>query len=191
MAFAFDPHVGEEVKRYGLQVHPVRINNDLTSGMGEPKKTAAANLFMIFGELDITIRPAKPAEMLKDEAGKAADYLVAEIRGLMSTTHRAARSGSSTTDEIACWFIDTDYNEESFFVRHAYFTGAAKDGEGPYERLKRALRAEINEEAWSALYSTVSRPFPKPKGKAGKPGKIGVKVINHFGDEVLQVIKLD
>jgi len=85
---------------------------------------------------------------------------------------------NSSTDDIACWFIDTDYNGESFFVRQAYFTGAGD----PYEKLKRALRAEIDETAWQTLYSTTSRPFPTPK-----TGKIAVKVINHYGDEVLKV----
>ena len=85
---------------------------------------------------------------------------------------------SSSTDEIACWFIDTNYNGESFFVRHAYFTG----GDEPYEKLKRALRADIDEGAWSTLYSTSSRPFAPPE-----TGKIAVKVINHYGDEVLKV----
>jgi len=85
---------------------------------------------------------------------------------------------SDTTDEIACWFIDSDYNEESFFVRHAYFTGADQ----PFEKLRRALKAEIDEAAWSSLYSTVSRPFDPPS-----TGKIAVKVINHYGDEVLKV----
>jgi adenine-specific DNA-methyltransferase len=85
---------------------------------------------------------------------------------------------SNSTDEIACWFVDTDYNGESFFVRHAYFTGVDQ----PYERLKRALRAEVDEAAWARLYSTTSRPFPRPS-----TGRIAVKVINHYGDEVLQV----
>ncbi len=87
---------------------------------------------------------------------------------------------NSSTDDIACWFIDTEYNGESFFVRHAYFTGADE----PYEKLKRALRADIDETAWSSLYSTISRPFDKPK-----TGKIAVKVINHYGDEVLKVFE--
>ncbi len=88
---------------------------------------------------------------------------------------------SSSTDDIACWFIDTNYNGESFFVRHAYFTGAVE----PYEKLKRALRAEVDESAWSMLYSTVSAPFDAPK-----TGKIAVKVINHYGDEVLKVYEV-
>jgi len=85
---------------------------------------------------------------------------------------------ASSTDDIACWFIDTNYNGESFFVRHAYFTGADE----PYEKLRRALRAEVDEAAWSMLYSTVSSPFDTPE-----KGKIAVKVINHYGDEVLKV----
>lgn len=88
---------------------------------------------------------------------------------------------SHSTDDIACWFIDTDYNEECFFVRQAYFCG----GDEPYDRLKRALKAEIDEAAWSALYCTRSRPFDPPK-----TGRIAVKVINHYGDEVLKVYKV-
>ena len=88
---------------------------------------------------------------------------------------------SASTDDIACWFIDTNYNGESFFVRHAYFTGA----EEPYDKLKRTLRAEIDEGAWSSLYSTVSQPFDKPE-----TGKLAVKVINHYGDEVLKVFEI-
>ena len=93
----------------------------------------------------------------------------------------ARRARTSSTDDVACWFIDTNYDGESFFVRHAYFTGADE----PYEKLKRALRAEIDEGAWSSLYSTVSRPFAPPE-----TGRIAVKVINHYGDEVLKVFTL-
>src|SRR5437879_2179770 len=96
------------------------------------------------------------------------------------STGRSALSRS--TDDIACWIIDTDYNGESFFVRHAYFTGSDE----PYEKLKRALRAEIDEGAWATLYSTVSRPFAPPE-----TDKIAVKVINHYGDEVLKVFDLE
>ncbi|TAK80234.1 MAG: site-specific DNA-methyltransferase, partial [Dehalococcoidia bacterium] len=88
---------------------------------------------------------------------------------------------SKGTDDIACWFIDTEYDGESFFVRHAYFTGADE----PYERLQRALRAEVDEEAWASLYRAESRPFPVPAS-----GRIAVKVINHYGDEVLKVYEV-
>ena len=90
------------------------------------------------------------------------------------------RVESSERDEIACWFVDTDYNEESFFVRQAYFLGANAD---PYKALRTSLRAEINEEAWASLRSDESRPFPRPQS-----GRIAVKVINHLGDEVMKVV---
>jgi len=165
--FAFDPHVSEESKRYGkLVVMPTRMNYDLTMGDDLLKKTGAGNLFMYFGEPDIEVR--------KQQDGK----LVVKIKGLDIYDPTTGEIRSHSTDDIACWFIDTNYNGESFFVRHAYFTGA----EEPYDKLKRALRAEIDEAAWSALYSTTSRPFDPPK-----TGKIAVKVINHYGDEVLKV----
>jgi adenine-specific DNA-methyltransferase len=168
--FAFDPHVSEETKRYGkLNVVVARMNPDLSMGDELLKKTGAGNLFMIFGEPDIDIK--------KGKEGK----LTAEIKGVDVYDPTTGQIRSHSTDDIACWFIDTNYNGESFFVRHAYFTGADE----PYEKLKRALRAEIDEGAWSALYSTKSRPFDPPKTK-----KIAVKVINHYGDEVLKVYTL-
>jgi adenine-specific DNA-methyltransferase len=167
--FAFDPHVSEESKRYGkLVVLPTRMNPDLA--MGELlKKTGSGNLFMVFGEPDMEVKKAKDGK------------LTVEVRGLDVYDPTTGEIRSASTDDIACWFIDTNYNGESFFVRHAYFTGADQ----PYERLKRALRAEVDEAAWSALYSTVSRPFYKPE-----TGKLAVKVVNHYGDEVLKVYDL-
>ncbi len=166
--FAFDPHVSEEVKRYGtLTVLPARMNPDLSMGDELLKKTGAGNLFMVFGEPDLDVR--------KTGDGK----VVVEIRGLDVYDPTTGEIRSSSTDDIACWFIDTRYNGESFFVRHAYFTGAQE----PYEKLRRALRADIDEAAWQSLYSTVSRPFDAPD-----TGKIAVKVINHYGDEVLKVL---
>ncbi len=167
--YAFDPHVTEESKQFGsLTVLPTRMNADLAMGDDLLKKTGAGNLFMVFGEPDLQIRR---------EDGK----VVVELHGLDVFDPTTGEIRSNSTDDIACWFIDTDYNDESFFVRHAYFTGAQE----PYEKLKKALRAEIDEGAWSALYSTVSRPFDPPAN-----GKIAVKVINHYGDEVLKVYSL-
>jgi adenine-specific DNA-methyltransferase len=164
--FAFDPHVAEEAKRYGkLTVLPARMNPDLAMGDELLKKTGAGNLFMVFGEPDLDIR------RVKSEPGARAtgptEQIVVEIKGVDVYDPTTGQIRSDSTDDIACWFIDTEYNGESFFVRHAYFTGAAKDGEGPYDKLKRALRAEIDEAAWSTLYSTTSRPFaPPPPAKS-------------------------
>jgi len=167
--FAFDPHVSEEAKRYGnLTVLPAKMNPDLAMGDELLKKTGAGNLFMVFGEPDVAIRRHK-------------DQIVVEIKGVDVYDPTTGQIRNSSIDDIACWFIDTDYNEESFFVRHAYFTGA----DDPYDKLKKALRAEINETAWGSMYSTISRPFDKPES-----GKIVVKVINHYGDEVLKVFEV-
>jgi len=168
--FAFDPHVSEEARRYGtLTVLPARMNPDLAMGDELLKKTGAGNLFMIFGEPDVDI------------TSQADGTLVARINGLDVYDPTTGEVRPSSVDDIACWFIDTQYNGESFFVRHAYFTGADQ----PYEKLKKALRAEIDESAWADLYRTESRPFPRPES-----GKIAVKVINHYGDEVLKVFEV-
>lgn len=165
--FAFDPYVAEGSRRIGrLAVVPVKMNPDLTMADELLKKTSAANLFMVFGAPDV--------EVSRTADGK----VVVEVKGLDIFNFTTGETRSSSTDDIACWFIDTDYNDRAFFVRHAYFTGADQ----PYEKLKRALRAEVDEAAWASLYSTKSRPFDPPE-----TGKIAVKVINHYGDEVLKV----
>jgi adenine-specific DNA-methyltransferase len=143
-----------------------RMNPDLAMGDELLKKTGSGNLFMVFGEPDIAIKIQKDGKM------------VVEIKGVDVYDPTTGQVRSNTTEDVACWFIDTNYNGESFFIRHAYFCG----GDEPYEKLKRALRADINESAWNALYSTISRPFLKPE-----TGRIAVKVINHYGDEVLKV----
>jgi len=165
--FAFDPHVSEEARQYGkLTVLLSRMNPDLMIGDELLKKTGAGNLFMVFGEPDVQIERRKDGQF------------VVTIRGLDIYDPTTGQIRSHSTDDIACWFIDTEYNEESFFVRHAYFCGS----EEPFERLKKALRAEISETAWASLHATKSRPFTAPER-----GKIAVKVINHYGDEVLKV----
>jgi hypothetical protein len=165
-----DGFVAEWQEEYGrLPVLLVRMNPDLAMGDELLKKTGAGNLFMVFGEPDMEIRTNDDGEV------------VVEIRGVDVYDPTTGVIRSSTTDDIACWFLDTNYDEESFFVRHAYFTGAGD----PYEKLKRALRAEVDEAAWATLYSTVSRPFDPPE-----TGKIVVKVINHYGDEVLKVFEV-
>ncbi len=165
-AFSFDGEASEEAKRWGrLTVLPVRMNPDLTMA-SLLKKTKKANLFTVFGEPDMTV----------DETDNG--QIKVSIKGLDIYDPTTGEIRSSSPKEIACWFIDTDYNGQSFFVRHAYFTGADK----PYDKLQRALKAEINKDAWQTLYRTESMPFDAPAS-----GKIAVKVINHYGDEVLKV----
>jgi adenine-specific DNA-methyltransferase len=168
-AFSFDAHTTDLTKIGSLQILKARMNADLHMA-ADLKSTGKGNLFVIFGEPDI--------DLLTEADGQVR----IKIKGVDVFKPQSGKVESSNTDEIACWFIDTDYNEESFFVRHAYFLGA----NDPYDSLKKTLKAEIDEAAWETLHSDTSRPFPKPKSK-----RIAVKVINHLGDEVMRVFKVE
>jgi adenine-specific DNA-methyltransferase len=170
-AFAFDPQAMKATEEFSIgrvRVVLVRVNSDLAMGDVLLKKTGSANLFTIFGEPDV-------------EIARDGDELTVEIKGVDVYNPTTGEIRSSGTGDIALWMIDTDYDEESFFVRHCYFTG----DNDPYKRLKAALKADIDPEAWETLYQTKSRPFRRPE-----KGKIAVKVINHYGDEVLQVYEV-
>jgi adenine-specific DNA-methyltransferase len=164
-AFNYDAHSAEFDKLGRVPVLKARMNPDLHMG-GDLKATTTGNLFVIFGEPDIKI----------EDAG---DGMVrVKVFGVDVFKPQTGEVVSEGTDGIALWMLDTDYNEESFFVRHAYFLGA----NDPYKALKTTLKTEIDQEAWESLYSDTSRPFPKPAS-----GRIAVKVINHLGDEVMKV----
>jgi len=167
-AFNYDAHSSEFDKLGRIPVLKARMNADLHMA-DDLKNTGKGNLFVIFGEPDIDI--------LEAEAGQVR----VKVNGVDVFHPNTGEVRSDGAEGIACWFIDTDYNEESFFVRHAYFLGA----NDPYKALKTTLKAEINEEAWASRNSDTSRPFDKPKS-----GRIAVKVINHLGDEVMKVFKV-
>ena len=168
-AFNYDAHSSEFNKLGRIPVLKARMNADLHMA-DDLKNTGKGNLFVIFGEPDIDI--------LKTEVGQ----FQVKVNGVDVFHPNTGEVRSDGADGIACWFVDTDYNEESFFVRHAYFLGA----NDPYKALKTTLKAEINEEAWATLNRDISRPFDKPQS-----GRIAVKVINHLGDEVMKVFRID
>jgi len=167
-AFNFDAHASELTRLGYLTILKAKISPDLHMA-GELKNTGKGNLFIVFGEPDIEIEPAPD------------DQIQVRIRGVDVFDPNTGDIRSGDTKSIAAWFIDTDYDEENFFVRHAYFLGA----NDPYKALKTALRAEIDEAAWETLYREVSRPFDRPQNR-----RIAVKVINHFGDEVMKVYRV-
>jgi adenine-specific DNA-methyltransferase len=167
-AFNYEAHATEFSKLGRIPVLKARMNADLHMA-DDLKNTGKGNLFVIFGEPDITLIPEKDGR------------LRVKVNGVDVFHPQTGKVRSDGAEGIACWFIDTDYNEESFFVRHAYFLGA----NDPYSALKTTLKAEINEEAWATLNSDTSRPFDRPTS-----GRIAVKVINHLGDEVMKVFKV-
>jgi adenine-specific DNA-methyltransferase len=168
-AFNYDAHSSEFNKLGRIPVLKARMNADLHMS-DELKNTGKGNLFVIFGEPDIDI--------LEADSGQ----IKVKVNGVDVFHPNTGEVRSDGPEGIACWFIDTDYNGESFFVRHAYFLGA----NDPYKSLKTTLKAEINEEAWATLHSDTSRPFDKPES-----GRIAVKVINHLGDEVMKVFRVE
>ena len=167
-AFNYDAHASEFDKLGRIPVLKARMNADLHMA-DDLKNTGKGNLFVIFGEPDIDILDAEGGQVR------------VKVNGVDVFHPNTGEVRSDGPDGIACWFIDTDYNEESFFVRQAYFLGQ----NDPYKALKTTLKAEINEDTWATLHSNTSRPFDKPKS-----GRIAVKVINHLGDEVMKVFKV-
>jgi adenine-specific DNA-methyltransferase len=168
-AFNYDAQSTEFDKLGHIPVLKARMNADLHMA-DDLKGTAKGNLFVIFGEPDIDLLEAEDSQVK------------VKINGVDVFHPNTGEVRSDGAEGIACWFIDTDYNEESFFVRHAYFLGA----QDPYKSLKTTLKAEINQDAWETLHSDTSRPFDKPES-----GRIAVKVINHLGDEVMKVFRVE
>ncbi len=185
-AFNYDAPATEFSKLGRINVLKARMNADLH--MSEDlKNTGKGNLFVIFGEPDVDVldtqgRSIRRYDGKRDVIEVPADgQLVVKINGVDVFHPSTGEVRSDGADGIACWFLDTDYNEESFFVRHAYFLGA----NDPYKALKTTLKAEIDPDAWATLNSDTSRPFAKPS-----TGRFAVKVINHLGDEVMKVFKV-
>jgi adenine-specific DNA-methyltransferase len=173
-AFNYEAHTTEFEKLGKIKILKARMNADLHMA-ADLRNNGKGNLFVIFGEPDIEIEDAPQGQIR------------VHVKGVDVFHPNTGEIISDDTDGIACWLRepmgshDTDYNEESFFVRHAYFLGAGD----PYGALKTSLKAEVNEDAWATLHSDCSRPFDKPAS-----GRIAVKVINHLGDEVMKVFKV-
>ncbi len=172
-AFSYDAHASEFSKLGRIPVLKARMNADLHMA-GDLKNTGTGNLFVIFGEPDIDI-------IAVQTDGQEPPKIQVKVNGVDVFHPNTGEIRSDGPDGIACWFIDTNYNEESFFVRHAYFLGA----NDPYKALKTTLKAEIRRDAWETLHSDISRPFDRPDS-----GRIAVKVINHLGDEVMKVFRV-
>jgi adenine-specific DNA-methyltransferase len=167
-AFNFDAHVSELSKLGPLPILKAKMNPDLHMA-DELKNTGKGNLFVVFGEPDIDIKHGNDGR------------ISGHVKGVDVFDPNTGEIRSNDTEGISAWFIDTDYDEQNFFVRHAYFLGA----QDPYKSLKTALKAEVDEAVWETLYRDTSRPFERPS-----TGRIAVKVINHFGDKVMKIFSV-
>ena len=167
-AFNYDAHTTKLDRLGPISILKARMNADLHMA-GDLKSTGKGNLFVVFGEPDIEVQ----------DVGN--DQVYVRVNGVDVYRPGSGEIRSGGPEDIACWFVDTDYNEESFFVRQAYFLG----GKDPYKALQTTLKAEIDKDTWATLKRATSRPFDKPK-----TGRIAVKVINHLGDEVMKVLNV-
>ena len=178
-AFSYDAHASALSRLGALPILKARMNADLHMA-DDLKNTGQGNLFVVFGEPDVELLPVTDADGDGNGNGDDAPWWQVKIKGVDIYHPGSGQVRSNDADSIACWFVDTDYNEASFFVRQAYFLGASSD---PYRALKTTLKAEIDAEAWASLRSDTSRPFPRPQS-----ARIAVKVINHLGDEAMKIL---
>ena len=166
-AFGFEAHATEEVVAVaGCRVLLARMNADLHMELDD--KGVNANAFVIYGEPDVDI------------LREGADFRV-QLNGVDVYVPKLNAVRSGEIDDIDCWMVDTDYNEQCFIARQVFFP----DNPTLYKALKKMLNNDIDAEEWESAAGTLSHPFPRPDSN-----KIAVKVINHFGDEVMKIYDL-
>jgi adenine-specific DNA-methyltransferase len=174
-AFQFDPEAAKDIdelgpEKTGMTFLKVQMNPDLLTA--DLKKARASNeSFWLVGQPDVELRQAKGSWQV-------------EVHGFdyYNTKTGAIESGSS--ERIAVWMLDPDYDGRSLFPRQVFFPMAG-DHEG-WARLARSLRAEIDVEKTEAYRGTVSLPFA-----AGKHQRIAVKVVDDRGIESLRILELE
>jgi adenine-specific DNA-methyltransferase len=170
-AFAFDPEAAKDIDAIrGITALKAQMNTDLLTE--DLKKARAGNQsFWLMGQPDVEVRKRKDGR-----------YEV-EVHGFDYFDTAKGELVSGGKSKIALWLLDPDYDERSLFPRQVFFPMAGK-GEG-WEKLKRDIRAELNEDLLGQFHGTVSLPF-----EAGENRKIAVKIVDDRGIESLKVIGL-
>jgi adenine-specific DNA-methyltransferase len=170
--FAFDPEAQAFIQKVpvaGLQVHFANIAPDVLVG-DLLKTTRASQIFTVFGQPDVRV-----------EKQKDGTYRV-ELRGVDIYDPLSGEVHSTRGEDVAAWFLDTDYDGKTFKISQAFFPGDPD----AWEKLQRALKAQIAPEAFEQMRGTVSFPF-----QPGEHQRIAVKVIDFRGNEVVRVIPLN
>jgi adenine-specific DNA-methyltransferase len=169
--FAFDPEAQAFIQKVpvaGLQVHFANIAPDVLVG-DLLKTTRASQIFTVFGQPDVRV-----------EKQKDGTYRV-ELRGVDIYDPLSGEVHSTRGEDVAAWFLDTDYDGKTFKISQAFFPGDPD----AWEKLQRALKAQIAPEAFEQMRGTVSFPF-----QPGEHQRIAVKVIDFRGNEVVRVVSL-
>ncbi len=169
--FSFDPEAQALIQKApvaGLEVHFANIAPDVLVG-DLLKTTRASQIFTVFGQPDVAWK--------RNDDGT---YVV-ELRGVDIYNPLTGQTEHSQGSEVAAWFLDTDYDGKTFHICQAFFPGDPD----AWDKLQRALKAQIDPEAFHKMRGTVSFPF-----EVGKYRRAGVKVIDFRGNEVLRVVNL-
>jgi len=169
--FAFDPEAHALIQKVpvaGLQVHFAKVAPDVLAG-DLLKTTRASQIFTVLGQPDVRV------EKKKDGTYRA------ELRGVDIYDPLTGEVQSTRGEDVAAWFLDTDYDGKTFHIFQAFFPGDAD----AWEKLQRALKAQIAPEAFEQMRGTVSFPF-----EPGEHRRISVKVIDFRRNEVVRVVNL-
>jgi adenine-specific DNA-methyltransferase len=170
--FAFDPEAQALIQKVpvsGLQVHFANIAPDVLVG-DLLKTTRASQIFSVFGQPDVRVEKQKDGTC------------VVQLRGVDIYDPLTGKVHSTRGEDVAAWFLDTDYDGKTFHICQAFFPGDAN----AWDKLQRALKAQIDAEAFERMRGTVSFPF-----QPGEHRRIAVKVIDFRGNEVVRVIPLN
>lgn len=173
--FAFDPEAHATIQENPhprVKAHASHIRPDilLTDAEGSSllKTTASSQLFSVFGEPDIELQEKKGEYTLHLHGVDVYD----PIDGVVH---------SENAERVAAWFVDTDYDGQTFCIVQAFFPDKSA-----WQKIERALKGTLDEERFDMLTGKVSLPF-----RAGKHKKAAIKVIDPRGNEVMKVIKLN
>ena len=158
----------QEVSFHDFSVHFANIAPDVLVG-DLLKTTRASQIFTVFGQPDVQV-----------EKQKDGTYRV-ELRGVDIYDPLTGEVQSTRGEDVAAWFLDTDYDGKTFHICQAFFPGDPD----AWEKLQRALKATIPEEDFEQMRGTVSFPF-----QPGEHRRIAVKVIDFRGNEVVRVVNL-
>jgi adenine-specific DNA-methyltransferase len=177
--FAFDPEAQATISENPnprIKAHASHIRPDIimTDAKGDSllKTTASSQLFTVFGEPDIEI----------EEIGKGKDkeYLI-RLLGVDVYDPVDGTVHSENAGRVAAWFVDTDYNGQTFWIRQAFFPNKSA-----WNKIEKALKGTLDKEQFDKLTGQESLSF-----KSGEYKRAAVKVIDQRGNEVMKVVRLD
>ncbi|WP_375204243.1 site-specific DNA-methyltransferase [Hyphococcus sp.] len=173
-AFTFDPEAAKDIDELnvpGVTFLKVQMNTDLLTE-DLKKKRASNESFWLMGQPDVEVRKRKD------------DHWEVEVHGFDYFNPKTGEIESGGTKQIAMWSLDTDYDQRSLMPHQVFFPMA--DAKGGWNRLKKTIRAELDEDLLDQFHGTISLPF-----EAGDNKRVAVKIVDDRGIESLKIVSLE